>query len=114
VGLAILLVLTPLGILAAGSAWGEWMASDYANAATRHEIASASFHHAAPDRPPQGLQRLSSVWTAPFARYAPPYIRGAAFGYLLSAMFGAGLIVAGFLLLGSFTRSAARAGPGSA
>jgi cobalt/nickel transport system permease protein len=113
-GLAILLVLTPLGILAAGSAWGEWMASDYANAATRREMASASFHHAAPDRPPQGLQRLSSIWTAPFARYAPPYIRGAAFGYLLSAMFGAGLIVGGFLLLGSFTRSAARAGPGSA
>jgi len=114
VGLAILLVLTPLGILAAGSAWGEWMASDYANPAARHQIASASFHHAAPGRPPRGLERLSSVWTAPFARYAPPYIRGAAFGYLLSAMFGAGLIVAGFLVLGRFTRSAARTGPDSA
>jgi cobalt/nickel transport system permease protein len=60
------------------------------------------------------LERLSSLWTAPFARYAPPYIRGAAFGYLLSAMFGAGLIVVGFLALGSFTRSAMRAGPDSA
>jgi cobalt/nickel transport system permease protein len=79
-----------LGILAAGSAWGEWMASDYADAATRRQIASASFNHAAPEHAPQGLARLSSVWTAPFARYAPPYIRGAAFGYLLSAMFGAG------------------------
>jgi cobalt/nickel transport system permease protein len=113
-GLAILLVLTPLGILAAGSAWGEWMASDYSNPGVREQIASASFHHAAPDQVPRGLQRLSSVWTAPFARYAPPYIRGAAFGYLLSAMFGTGLIVAVFLLLGSFTRSAARAGPGPA
>ena len=113
-GLAILLVLTPLGILAAGSAWGEWMASDYADAAARHQMASASFNHAAPEHPPQGLERLSSVWTAPFARYAPPYIRGAAFGYLLSAMFGAGLIVAGFLALDRFTRSAARSGPGSA
>ena len=113
-GLAILLVLTPLGILAAGSAWGEWMASDYANPATRQQIAAASFHHVAPAEAPRGLQKLSSVWTAPFARYAPPYIRGAAFGYLLSAMFGAGLIVALMLLVGNFTRSAARAGPDSA
>jgi len=113
-GLAILCVLTPLGILAAGSAWGEWMASDYADAATRHQIATASMNHAAPERVPEGLVRLSSVWTAPFARYAPPYIRGAAFGYLLSCMFGVGLIVVGFLFLGSFTRSATRAGPDSA
>jgi cobalt/nickel transport system permease protein len=57
------------------------------------------------------LARLSSVWTAPFARYAPPYVRGAAFGYLLSAMFGVGLIVVVVLLLGKFTQSASRAGP---
>ncbi|MEI9970565.1 MAG: energy-coupling factor ABC transporter permease [Ignavibacteriota bacterium] len=113
-GLAILCVLTPLGILAAGSAWGEWMASDYADASARHQIAAASLHHEAPAHAPAGLERLSSVWTAPFARYAPPYIRGAAFGYLLSGMFGAGLIVVGFLLLGNFTRSAVRAGPDSA
>jgi cobalt/nickel transport system permease protein len=113
-GLAILCVLTPLGILAAGSAWGEWMASDYADASARQQIAAASLHHEAPARAPEGLAKLSAVWTAPFARYAPPYIRGAAFGYLLSAMFGAGLIVAGFLVLGNFTRSAMRAGPDSA
>jgi cobalt/nickel transport system permease protein len=113
-GLAALMVLTPLGILAAGSAWGEWMASDYANPAVRRQIAAASFNHVAPALPPQGLQRLSAVWTAPFARYAPPYIRGAAFGYILSAMFGAGVIVLAFLLLGRFTRSAARAGPEAA
>jgi len=114
IGLATLCVLTPLGILAAGSAWGEWMASDYADAAARHQIAAASFNASVPHQAPQGLARLSSIWTAPFARYAPPYIRGAAFGYLLSAMFGAGLIVAAFLVLGNFTRSAMRAGPDSA
>jgi cobalt/nickel transport system permease protein len=112
-GLAVLMVLTPLGILAAGSAWGEWMASDYTDAAARARIAAASFNHVAPQHPPRGLQRLSSVWTAPFARYAPPYIRGAVFGYLLSAMFGAGLIVVACLMLGRFTRGAARAGPGA-
>jgi cobalt/nickel transport system permease protein len=113
-GLAVLLVLTPLGILAAGSAWGEWMASDYADSGVRQQIAAASFHSQAPNRAPQGLQKLSAVWTAPFARYAPPYVRGAAFGYLLSAMFGTGLIVVSFLALGSFTRSAARTGTGPA
>jgi cobalt/nickel transport system permease protein len=113
-GLAILCVLTPLGILAAGSAWGEWMASDYADSATRQQIAAASMNHAAPAQAPQGLEKLSAVWTAPFARYAPPYIRHAAFGYLLSAMFGVGVIVVGCLALGSFTRSAARTGAGSA
>jgi cobalt/nickel transport system permease protein len=91
--LAMLLVLTPLGILAAGSAWGEWMASDYSNAALRSQIAASSFAQAPPAIPPTGLARLSMVWTAPFARYAPPLVRNASFGYLLSAMFGVGLIV---------------------
>jgi cobalt/nickel transport system permease protein len=109
-GLAVLLLLTPLGILTAGSAWGEWMASDYADPGVRRAIAAASLNHAVPTHIPEGLQRLSSLWTAPFARYAPPYIRGAAFGCLLSAMFGAGLIVALFLLLGNFARGATRFG----
>jgi len=108
--LAVLLLLTPVGIFTAGSAWGEWMASDYADPAARRAIAAASFNQAVPTQVPEGLQRISSVWTAPFARYAPPYIRGAAFGYLLSAMFGAGLIVVLFLLLGNFARGAARLG----
>ncbi|MGA3260198.1 MAG: cobalt transporter CbiM [Bryobacteraceae bacterium] len=99
-GLGALLLLTPLGILATGSAWGEWMARDFSNPAVRHEIAATSFQQAAPLRAPEGLARLSQIWTAPFARYAPPYIRSAAFGYLLSAMFGAGLIVLACLTVG--------------
>ncbi len=91
--LALLMVLTPLGILAAGTAWGEWMASDYANAQARSQMAQASFAQAPPQRAPEGLARLSTVWTAPFARYAPPMVRNAGFGYMLSAMFGVGIIV---------------------
>jgi cobalt/nickel transport system permease protein len=91
--LALLLVLTPLGILAAGTAWGEWMASDYSNPSVRTQIAAASLAQAPPARAPEGLARLSSIWTAPFARYAPPLVRNASFGYMLSAMFGVGLIV---------------------
>jgi cobalt/nickel transport system permease protein len=91
--LALLCVLTPLGILTAGSAWGEWAASDYSDAQARSQMAAASFSQAPPSEAPKGLARLSSVWTAPFARYAPPMVRNAGFGYMLSAMFGAGLVV---------------------
>lgn len=94
-GLGLLMVLTPLGILAAGSAWGEWVASDFADPAARAKIADASRQQAPPARAPQGLDRLSGLWTAPFVRYAPPYVRSAAFGYLLSAMFGVGLVLLG-------------------
>jgi cobalt/nickel transport system permease protein len=89
----VLLILTPLGILAAGSAWGEWRASDYSNPAARTQMAAASLAQEPPTRAPEGMARLSAVWTAPFARYAPPLVRNASFGYMLSAMFGAGLIV---------------------
>jgi len=106
-GLGVLLMLTPLGILAAGSAWGEWVASDYSNAAMRRQIAASSFNQPVPAQAPAGLARLSSLWTAPFARYAPPLIRSTAFGYLLSAMFGAGLVLLACLLAGRLVRGPA-------
>ena len=92
-GLAALLILTPLGILAAGSAWGEWSARDFADPQVRREIAAASRNLAPPPAAPRGLARLSSIWTAPLSRYAPPFIRSASFGYLVSAMVGVGLVI---------------------
>ena len=97
--LAALLILTPLGILAVGSAWGEWSARDFSDPQARREIAAASHNQAPPPAAPRGLERLSSVWTAPLSRYAPSFIRGASFGYLVSAMVGVGLIIALALLL---------------
>jgi cobalt/nickel transport system permease protein len=105
VGLCLLMILTPLGILAAGSAWGEWLAPDYSNPAVRRQIAQSSFQQPAPLHAPEGLERLSSLWTAPFVRYAPPYVTSAAFGYLLSAMFGAGLVMLVTLAVGRFIRA---------
>ncbi len=105
VGLGALMILTPLGILAAGSAWGEWVASDFSNPAARKQIAAASFQQPVPLHAPEGLERLSSVWTAPFVRYAPPYVTSPAFGYLLSAMFGAGLVLLGGFAVGRFIRA---------
>lgn len=97
--LAVLLILTPLGILAAGSAWGEWSAQDFGDPGLRRQIAAASSNRLPPVHPPHGLERLSAVWTAPLSKYAPTFIRNAFFGYLVSAMIGVGLII--LVLLGA-------------
>jgi cobalt/nickel transport system permease protein len=97
--LALLMLLTPLGILAAGAAWGEWRASDFSNPEMRQKMAAASGNIAPPARQPEGLERLSSVWSAPFPQYAPPFVHRPAFGYVMSAVFGSGLIIGLFLLM---------------
>ena len=86
VGLTALMLITPLGILAVGSAWGEWSPHDLAN-------------QALPAGVPHGLERLSSVWTAPFPSYSPPFLRSSSFGYFLSAAFGTGLILLAALVV---------------
>ncbi len=97
--LALLMLLTPLGILAAGTAWGEWGAKDFANPQMRQQIAAASGQVAPPSEQPRGLAQLSSLWSAPFPQYAPPFVRHPAFGYVMSATFGCGLILGFFLLM---------------
>jgi cobalt/nickel transport system permease protein len=104
IGIAALMILTPLGLLAAGTAWGEWKAEDFADPSVRRQIASASNNQAPPAAPPEGLARLSGVWTAPMSAYAPSFINSPAFGYILSAMFGIGLIALVFLIVGWMTR----------
>jgi cobalt/nickel transport system permease protein len=91
--LALALLLTPLGILAGGAAWGEWAPRDFADSTARAQMAAASGNVAAPARAPGGLARLSTLWTAPMPAYAPHFVRSAAFGYLLSAIFGVGAIL---------------------
>jgi cobalt/nickel transport system permease protein len=93
IAVAFLMLLTPLGILAAGKAWGEWSPVELAHTGG-----------AAPTtRPtqavPAGLQRLSNLWTAPFPGYAPGFVKSSAFGYFLSAMFGVGLLLTLSLLM---------------
>ncbi len=80
--LAALLILTPLGILATGAAWGE----------------------SPPSPLPRGFRALASFWTAPMPGYAPPFLKSTAFGYLLSAMAGTGLILLATLLAGLIVR----------
>jgi cobalt/nickel transport system permease protein len=80
IALAILAVLTPLGILAVGSAWGEWSVEELAPA-------------------PAGMQSLAHVWSAPLAKYAPPFLKNTAVGYGVSALFGMFAIAGVGLLL---------------
>lgn len=98
--MAVLMLLTPLGLLAAGTAWGEWAPEDFKDPTARREIAVASRDHAPPPQTPQGLERLATVWTAPLSDYAPAFLKSANLGYILSAMFGSGLIILVFLLIG--------------
>ena len=118
IGLAILMVLSPLGLLAAGTAWGEWGPQDFSTSEGRQAIANASGGQLPPggsgqgpgstggsgQEPgsggtPAGLDRLSSFWTAPIPDYAPPFMQSETFGYILSAVFGAGLITLAFFAI---------------
>jgi cobalt/nickel transport system permease protein len=107
VTIALLLVLTPVGILATGVAWGEWAPEAFAHPETRAEIAAASRNQAPPAEAPGGLRRLGAVWTSPFPDYAPAFVKSPALGYLLSAMFGVGV----FLLLALLGQVALRHTP---
>jgi cobalt/nickel transport system permease protein len=96
-GIALLMILTPLGILAAGSAWGEWSARDFSDPVARQQIMRASGRHAPPRRVPPGLEHWSSLWRAPFAGYQSPSLHARFLAYFISALAGAGVILAMFL-----------------
>jgi cobalt/nickel transport system permease protein len=92
-GLALLMILTPLGLLTVGSAWGEWSPKDFQNPAKRQQIDAASDHSAAPTSTPAGMEKLATVWTAPIPAYAPAVLRSTALGYMMSALLGGGVII---------------------
>ncbi len=98
-GLGVLMIFTPLGLLAAGIAWSEWSAADFQDPAVRQAIAQASGNSALPDHVPAGLERLADIWTAPISGYAPAFMHSANFGYVMSAVVGVGLILTAFSAL---------------
>jgi cobalt/nickel transport system permease protein len=102
IAVAALMLLTPLGILAAGTAWGEWSPSQLAKTGVVKVQVSKSANHPSPAAVPAGLQKLATLWTAPFPAYAPSFVRSRAFGYLLSAMFAVGFLLAASLFLHRF------------
>jgi cobalt/nickel transport system permease protein len=103
-GVAVLLIASPLGLLAGGVAWGEWGIVDFQSEAGREQITQASGDVPPPAEVPQGMERLAGFWIAPIPDYAPAFMRQEAFGYFLSAMVGTGLILLAVLGLSSVLR----------
>lgn len=97
IGLAILIMLSPLGLFLpehfkAGSAWGEWGAEEM------QQLVGYI---------PEGLQKLSSLWTAPIPDYAfkgwdekgLPHL---SLAYIISAVLGIAVTVAAVFFIGKF------------
>jgi hypothetical protein len=68
---------TPIGLLASGTAWGEWGVN---------ELKTMGLGYI-----PQGLQKLAGWWPAPMPDYGLPRV-AAVIGYILSAFVGIILI----------------------
>lgn len=97
--LAGLTIATPIGLLAAGTAWGEWGVDDFSDLQARQEMLLASGGIAPPAVVPSGLERLAGVWQAPIPDYVPGFLADLNAGYVVSALLGAGLILLFFLLI---------------
>lgn len=81
IGLAVLIVLVPIGLLAPGTAWGEWGKQEL----TRRGLGFL----------PQGMAQLSGFWSAPMRNYNLPVLGNSNLGYVLSGIVGT--IVIGIL-----------------
>lgn len=82
--LAVLIVLTPLGIIFSGGGWGEWGAG---------EIEKITGYV------PGGFKKYSGLWNAPAEGYKVKHM-GTWAGYLVSALVGVGIIVLAALAAG--------------
>jgi len=87
IGLVLLIILAPLGLLAVGETFGEWGSDEI-----KEKLGYV----------PQGLEKLSGVWNAPLPDYALPggenseSLPLSAAAYILSAVIG--VVVCGGLL----------------
>ena len=87
IGLLVLMILCPLGLLAVGETFGEW-----SNEEIKEKLGFV----------PPGLESLSSFWNAPMPDYALPgsgdTLTASAVAYILSAAIGI-VLCGGFLYL---------------
>lgn len=85
IGLVLLIVLAPLGLLAVGETFGEWSPEE-----VKEKLGFV----------PPGLEKLSGLWSAPLPDYALPgsgdSMTVSAGAYVLSAVIG--VIICGGLL----------------
>ncbi|HEY3425067.1 MAG TPA: PDGLE domain-containing protein [Negativicutes bacterium] len=87
--IGIMIIFTPLGLLAEGTAWGEWGTDDL-----KETLGYV----------PQGIDKAEEGWRAIFPDYSLPLLGDMAhseiMGYIFSAMLGAVVIYTAMLLLG--------------
>lgn len=72
-GIGVLLILTPLGALAPGTAWGEW---------SGEELASQTGYV------PSGIERLGALWRSAMPDYLTPGVSNALLGYFIAGVAG--------------------------
>ncbi len=84
-GLLALIALTPIGLLAPGTAWGEW---------GRAELEQLGLGYV-----PVGFDRWSSLWSAPIPDYDLPALNNPTVAYILSAVLGVALVLAAIFAL---------------
>ena len=88
IGLAVMIVIVPIGLLAPGTAWGEW---------GTEQLSSLGLAFI-----PEGMARLSGLWAAPLPGYNLQALKNANLGYILSGIVGTiviGIVVWLFTLL---------------
>jgi hypothetical protein len=90
IGLAILIILTPIGLYLGGDTFAEWSAQE-----VKDKIGYV----------PSGFSSLSNIWNAPLPDYAVPILGdstvGHALGYMLSAFIGVVVCGGALYLLGN-------------
>ena len=74
-----LILLTPIGVLAPGTAWGEWSAGEL----EAHGRATS----------PPTSRGSAALWKAAMPDYATPGVSNPLLGYLIAAVVGAALVV---------------------
>jgi cobalt/nickel transport system permease protein len=96
--LGIVALATPIGLLASGTAWGEWGAE---------ELKDMGLNFI-----PEGIARFTGWWPAPLPDYGFPRM-GAVIGYILSAFIGIALVGILLWLLGRRLSRKSTAEPGT-
>ncbi len=84
IGLILLILLTPLGLLAAGTAFGEWAPQEL-----KDRVGFV----------PPGLEKLSDFWSAPISGYSI-YGLNPVIGYIMAAVIGVALCMAILYFMG--------------
>ncbi len=95
-GFAALVLLTPVGVLAPGTAWGEWGADEL-----RRTLGFV----------PAGLEKVGGLWTAAVPDYAPAFIANPFVGYLVAAVLGSAAVIGVTWALGRLLSGKERTAP---